>query len=388
MEQINTLLNLPEYATASDRACAVYELMQENDNIQAARASAERELTSLREATSHIFAESICAARGITDTDAQEDIRAAWCADPYAALNALAGENITASNPYGCNQYGHEWRGKHGEGWKGVDRQRDKKKEETAEERTKRVVVNSIKDANSTLEELNKKLGKPPYDINDPRARAKVNLEYELTRTKERDTEEAAERLKQVTESAKKALSKENSGPPKDKNGAFKIPALDKALAVPTSAPGEKQAPIVKPSYMTDKQFKDALDGMDKDGKKSLSDALKKIAPRMDKNGQGLMPFAGNKNASSSVQNVMNKYNTLREKAENKINELQKIKSDSSKNWKEKNDAYEQWSDIYNSITALNNDFANFDKYDESRKKMAEKDMAYHIKRLEEDINR
>lgn len=316
MEQINALLNLSEYATASDRACAVYELMQEHDNIQAARASAEHELMALRSATSHIFAESICAARGITDADAQEDIRAAWCADPYVALNALAGENITAANPYGCNQYGHEWRGKHGEGWQPRgDRQRDKKKDE--EEKTKK-----------------------------------------------------------------------ESGPPKHKNGAFKIPALDKALAVPTSAPGEKQAPIVKPSYMTDKQFKDALDGMDKDGKKSLSDSLKKIAPRTDKNGQGLMPFASNKNASSSVQNVMNKYNTLREKAENKINELQKIKSDSSKNWKEKNDAYEQWSDIYNSITALNNDFANFDKYDESRKKMAEKDMAYHIKRLEEDINR
>ncbi len=316
MEHLNKLLNLPEYATASDRACAVYELMQEHENIQAACASAEHELMALREATSHIFSESICAARGITDAAAQEDIRAAWCADPYAALNALAGDNITASNPYGCNQYGHEWRGKHGEGWQPRgDRQRDKKKDE---EETK----------------------------------------------------------------------KKESGPPKHKNGAFKIPALDKALAVPTSAPGEKKAPIYKPSYMTDKQFKDALDGMDKDGKKSLSDALKKIAPRTDKNGQGLMPFASNKNASSSVQNVMNKYNTLREKAENKINELQKIKSDSSKNWKEKNDAYEQWSDIYNSITALNNDFANFDKYDESRKKMAEKDMAYHIKRLEEDINR
>ena len=258
MEQINTLLNLPEYATASDRACAVYDLMQQHDNIQAARASAEHELMALRSATSHIFAESICAARGITDADAQEDIRAAWCADPYAALNALAGENITAANPYGCNQYGHEWRGKHGEGWQPRgDRQRDKKK-----------------------------------------------------------------------------------------------------------------------------------DKEDKQKGKNLSDALKKIALRTDKNGQGLMPFAGNKNASSSVQNVMNKYNTLREKAENKINELQKIKSDSSKNWEEKNDAYEQWSDIYNSIIALNNDFANFDKYDESRKKMAEKDMAYHIKRLEEDINR
>ena len=41
-----------------------------------------------------------------------------------------------------------------------------------------------------------------------------------------------------------------------------------------------QKAPIYKPSYMTDKQFKDALDG-----KKRLSDALKKLAPRTDKNG-------------------------------------------------------------------------------------------------------
>lgn len=56
-----------------------------------------------------------------------------------------------------------------------------------------------------------------------------------------------------------------------------------------------QKAPIYKPSYMTDKQFKDALDGMDKDGKKRLSNALKKLAHRTDKNGQGLMPFAKKK---------------------------------------------------------------------------------------------
>lgn len=31
----------------------------------------------------------------------------------------LEDELVCASNPYGCNQYGHEWAGKHGEGWGG-----------------------------------------------------------------------------------------------------------------------------------------------------------------------------------------------------------------------------------------------------------------------------
>lgn len=115
-------------------------------------------------------------------------------------------ELIHASNPYGCNQYGHEWRGKHGEGWKPSGRGGNEKRGETAEERTKRVVVGSIKEAKQVLEELNKTIGKPPYDISDPRARAKINLEHELTRTQERDTEEAAERLKKVTEGAQEAL--------------------------------------------------------------------------------------------------------------------------------------------------------------------------------------
>lgn len=158
METINSLLNLPEHATASERACAVYELLQKTDNIQAARATAENRLSALREATSHIFAESICAARGITDADAQEDIRAAWCQDPYAALNALAGENITAANPYGCNQYGHEWKGKHGEGWQPRG---NKQHEDTLETLAKRKFKKGIKsqDLADKIVNLAKKTG-------------------------------------------------------------------------------------------------------------------------------------------------------------------------------------------------------------------------------------
>lgn len=295
METINSLLNLPEHATATERACAVYELLHETDNIQAARATAESLLSALRESTSHIFAESICAARGITDASAQEDIRAAWCADPYAALNAFAGDNITAANPYGCNQYGHEWRGKHGEGWRGGKQPEDTfetlgkrklekkgKSQDLADKIVKLVKKSELEKDKNKIKEINLKIKKLSEE--------KKKLDNEIQEISMKEVElRDRERYKLNNPQEKK------SGPPKDKNGAFKIPGLKKAIAVPTSAPGEKQAPIFKPSYMTDEQFKDALDGMDKDGKKSLSDALKKIAPRMDKNGQGLMPFAKKK---------------------------------------------------------------------------------------------
>lgn len=140
--------------------------------------------------------------------------RKAWRRDPESAAVAILGvsaetlfcEAVKAAR--GCNQHKHK-PGCPDAGHEGSGS--TEKKSETPEERTKRIVVGAIKNAKSTLEELNKKVGKPPYDINDPRARAKINLEHELTRTQERDTEEAAERLNQVTESAKKTLAKGNS---------------------------------------------------------------------------------------------------------------------------------------------------------------------------------
>ncbi len=175
METINSLLNLPEHASSTERACAVYELLQKTDNIQAARATAESRLSALRQATSHIFAESICSARGITDASAQEDIRAAWCQDPYAAINALAVENITAANPYGCNQYGHEFKAPHGDGWRGVDRQRDIKKDKEKKEREDKQKGKNLSDAlkkissneEDKLDTLKKKLGKSDAEIDN-----------------------------------------------------------------------------------------------------------------------------------------------------------------------------------------------------------------------------
>lgn len=60
--------------------------------------------------------------------------------------------------------------------------------------------------------------------------------------------------------SGSKSTSDEKQGPAKLPNGAFNIPGLKKPLAVPTSNPGEKNAPILKPKDMSDKDFREALD--------------------------------------------------------------------------------------------------------------------------------
>lgn len=330
MEQINKLLNLPEYATASDRACAVYELMQENDNIQAAKASAEHELMALRSATSHIFAESICAARGITDADAQEDIRAAWCADPYAALNALAGENITASNPYGCNQYGHEWRGKHGEGWKPSGKDSNDGKQNSSSK------VSSLTDEiNKTMKEIDEAGDKAALP-NGKVDKAQSDKVHQL-RTKL--YQELSPKLKKLKE---------------DKN----LSDADRKKISDTQKKLEEHS---KPKLRTT-TTEERRGWSSTSGKKNLSDSLKKIAPRTDKNGQGLMPFAGNKNKSmsdSQAADMANEmfeialeeggyeklYDTPKDKLKAVIaQELQSTpKADADKLWNDSYDRYKWW---------------------------------------------
>ena len=320
METINSLLNLPEHATASDRACAVYELIQETDNIQAARATAESQLIALREATSHIFAESICAARGITDDSAQEDIRAAWCQDPYAALNAFAGDNITAANPYGCNQYGHEFRAPHGEGWKPRgDRQNNKEKEVSDLEKEKKGMQKAHKDYEDAQEKY-RQARKKVFDLDDEIEKAKKRGDKEKEAQLEQEQEKARKEWQKTSEEAKKV----------------------------TNAYSEQA-----------KRYRAAKYG---EKGKNLSDALKKIAPRTDKNGQGLMPFAGNKNKSmsdSQAADMANEmfeialeeggyeklYDTPKDKLKAVIaQELQSTpKADADKLWNDSYDRYKWW---------------------------------------------
>ena len=134
----------------------MYDLMQAVDSIQASCTQAEYELATLRKQTGQLFADAICAAHGISDPTTHQDIAAAWCDNPYAALDAFGNTDaVTASNPYGCNQYGHEWRGKHGEGWKpggrGADSKSDKKK--TAQEENEKSAKEEAKEWNEASPE-------------------------------------------------------------------------------------------------------------------------------------------------------------------------------------------------------------------------------------------
>ena len=213
-EAVERFANSPD-----DKTKSMDELISEADKlkeankqaIKDAKAARRRQLEAAREAGKKVKPAFNGNKNGNIDDELYDEFKDVFDDDDVKSsrtLEELLEEEdiVNAANPYGCNQYGHEWRGKHGEGWKPSGRGGNEKRGETAEERTKRVVVGSIKEAKQVLEELNKTIGKPPYDISDPRARAKINLEHELTRTQERDTEEAAERLKKVTEGAQEAL--------------------------------------------------------------------------------------------------------------------------------------------------------------------------------------
>lgn len=86
-------------------------------------------------------------------------------------------EAVMAANPYGCNQYGHEWKGKHGEGWKpsgrGADNANTKKKDdekpaegnsETGKQNEQQEKNNKLKAA-SEVKKLKKEIQKATREI-------------------------------------------------------------------------------------------------------------------------------------------------------------------------------------------------------------------------------
>ena len=62
-----------------------------------------------------------------------DDVKSSRTLEELLEEDCLDADILRAANPYGCNQYGHEWKGKHGEGWKPSGRggASDKKKETT-----------------------------------------------------------------------------------------------------------------------------------------------------------------------------------------------------------------------------------------------------------------
>ena len=110
LELLETDSELPAYN-------AVCDLVEEVERLQAACAAKEAELAELREQTAELFGARL-EAEGMSE-EAVTAAKAMWQHDPENAARAVLGCDIMeAANPYGCNQYGHEWKGKHGEGWK------------------------------------------------------------------------------------------------------------------------------------------------------------------------------------------------------------------------------------------------------------------------------
>ncbi len=107
---------------------AVCELVEDTERLQAACAAKEAELAELRGQTAELFGARL-EAEGIGE-EAVTAAKAMWQRDPQSVAVATLGSDFAeAANPYGCNQYGHEWRSKHGDNWGGTAKEVDDKGE-------------------------------------------------------------------------------------------------------------------------------------------------------------------------------------------------------------------------------------------------------------------
>lgn len=98
---------------------AVCDLKAETERLQAACAAKEAELAGLRAQTAELFGERL-QAEGM-EPEVVSSAKAMWQSSSESAARAVLDCDIAeAANPYGCNQYGHEWKGKHGEGGRPV----------------------------------------------------------------------------------------------------------------------------------------------------------------------------------------------------------------------------------------------------------------------------
>lgn len=126
-------LNISETEGVWAAYLAVCDLKEETERLQAACAAKTAELAELREQTSELFAERVAAEGG--DDEAVQAAMAMWVSDPQSAAQAVLGCDIAeAANPYGCNQYGHEWRSPHGANWRARGRGVEKKDEKQPEQ--------------------------------------------------------------------------------------------------------------------------------------------------------------------------------------------------------------------------------------------------------------
>lgn len=107
-------------------------------------------------------------------------------------------EEVDAANPYGCNQYGHEWRGKHGEGWKPRGRGGEQKEKKDAS--TEKTVEEEVDEyENESVEERRLKMLIWERDLQQAKDKA-LDIR-ESTKYRQRDPET----VKQYEEAKKEA---------------------------------------------------------------------------------------------------------------------------------------------------------------------------------------
>ncbi|MBQ8238937.1 MAG: hypothetical protein IJZ39_12430 [Oscillospiraceae bacterium] len=195
-------LNISELEGVWAAYLAICDLKEETERLQAACAAKTAELAELREQTAELFAERV-AAEG-ADDDAVHAAMAMWQHDPESAARAVLGCDIAeAANPYGCNQYGHEWRGKHGEGWKPSGRggkEKPGEKSDSSETLTKE--MRRKHEEYEKAQEAYRQARKKVFDLDDEIENAIKNGDSEKADQLEKEQEEARRMWREASSNA------------------------------------------------------------------------------------------------------------------------------------------------------------------------------------------
>lgn len=186
---------------------AVCELVEDTERLQAACAAKEAELAELRGQTAELFAARL-EAEGMGE-EAVTAAKAMWQRDPKSVAMATLGCDIAeAANPYGCNQYGHEWKGKHGANFGGKSEGKQDAKKETEEKSdsidTLRKEMRRMHEEYEKAQEAYRQARKKVFDLDDEMDNAKKNGDSEKLDQLEKEQEEARRMWREASSNADK----------------------------------------------------------------------------------------------------------------------------------------------------------------------------------------
>lgn len=120
----------------------------------------------------------------------------------------LEDEEVAASNPYGCNQYGHEWKGKHGANFGGKSEGKQDAKKETEEKSDSidslRKEMRRMHEEYEKAQEAYRQARKKVFDLDDEMDNAKKNGDSEKLDQLEKEQEEARRMWREASSNADK----------------------------------------------------------------------------------------------------------------------------------------------------------------------------------------